>query len=435
MEHLAIIGENAAGKSQYAKQMERDGRNVLSVAFNDAYGIADPNYYYQQRWNSCEYEGVLTVRERFGSYEESDYQRRIFEMFRLEELMEKPIIQLSSGEHRRYQLARKLVSKPDIFIIDNPYIGLDVPTRAQLDALFRELIAMGGMQLVLVLSSLDDVPEFITHVIWVKEGEAPKMTRAEYMAAFAAEDAARVEDWTDLMEKVVSLPSHDAGFGGEEVLDLRKVSIRYGSRVILKDLDWTVHKGERWALCGINGSGKSTLLSIICADNPQSYACDLSLFGRKRGTGESIWEIKKHIGYVSPELHRSYMRDVPAIEVVATGLHDRAGMYVKTKEEHLGICEFWMDVFGVLHLRDRSFVKLSFGEQRLLLLARAFVKDPELMIMDEPMHGLDTYNKRRVGKVIEAFCQRPDKTLIMVTHNEEELPPIVTGRLVLQKLV
>lgn len=215
---------------------------------------------------------------------------------------------------------------------------------------------------------------------------------------------------------------------------LNGVSIRYGDRTILRDLDWTVRRGEKWALGGENGAGKSTLLSLVCADNPQSYACDIRLFGRKRGSGESIWEIKKHIGYVSPEMHRAYLKNLPAVEIVASGLHDSIGLYKRPRPEELDVCVEWMDIFGIGDLRDRPFLQLSSGEQRLCLLARAFVKDPELLILDEPLHGLDTYNRRRVKAVIEAFCRRRDKTLVMVTHYAEELPATITHRLYLKKV-
>ena len=206
---------------------------------------------------------------------------------------------------------------------------------------------------------------------------------------------------------------------------LNHVSIRYDGRTILQPLDWVVRRGERWALCGANGSGKSTLLSLVCADNPQSYACDIALFGRKRGTGESIWEIKRHIGYVSPEMHRAYLKDLPAVEIVASGLHDSIGLYRRMRPEQRETCEWWMETFGIADLKDRSFLSLSSGEQRLTLLARAFVKDPELLILDEPFHGLDTNNRRLARAVIEAFCHRADKTLVMVTHYRDELPDCV----------
>jgi len=207
------------------------------------------------------------------------------------------------------------------------------------------------------------------------------------------------------------------------------VSIRYGERTILKDLDWTVRNGERWALSGQNGAGKSTLLSLVCADNPQSYACDIALFGWQRGSGETIWDIKRHIGYVSPEMHRAYKHDIQAIRIVASGLKDSVGLYVKPDDKEYGVCRFWMRVFGIESLAGRTFMSLSSGEQRLVLLARAFVKDPELLILDEPFHGLDDTRRQMVADIIEAFCRRRNKTMIMVSHYLEELPPCIDHRI------
>ena len=221
----------------------------------------------------------------------------------------------------------------------------------------------------------------------------------------------------------------------DEVVRMTNVSIRYGSRTILENLNWTVHNGEKWALSGQNGAGKSTLLSLVCADNPQSYACDIVLFDQQRGHGESIWDIKKHIGYVSPEMHRAYNRDMPAVRIVASGLKDSVGLYVKPTEEDYVICRQWMRIFGIEDLADRTFLKLSSGEQRMVLLARAFVKDPELLILDEPLHGLDAERGELVKDIINTFCQRNNKTLIMVTHYKENLPPCITNSIFLQRHV
>ena len=211
--------------------------------------------------------------------------------------------------------------------------------------------------------------------------------------------------------------------------------IRCGARTLLKDLDWTVHNGEKWALSGQNGAGKSTLLSLVCADNPQSYACDIVLFDQQRGHGESIWDIKKHIGYVSPEMHRAYNRDMPAIRIVASGLQDSVGLYVKPSEKDYDVCRMWMRFFGIEDLAERTFLKLSSGEQRMVLLARAFVKDPELLILDEPLHGLDAKRGTLVKDIIDAFCQRKNKTLIMVTHYKENLPQCITDSIYLTRNV
>ncbi len=447
-EHIAIVGPNGAGKSLLVdmltgKNLLREGKlsydfspspthtayeNIKYIAFRDTYGAADATYYYQQRWNSQDQEDAPEVKDMLGAVKDEKLKEELFDLFRIAPMLDKKIILLSSGELRKFQLTRTLLTAPRVLIMDNPFIGLDAATRELLFRLLEQLARREALQIVLVLSMLDDIPEFITHVIPVEESRVgEKLTRQEYLDAYipanlSAEVARR-------RERILSYPLQEDGYTSEEVVKLNKVSIRYGDRTILRELDWTVRRGEKWALTGENGSGKSTLLSLVCADNPQSYACDISLFGRKRGTGESIWEIKRHIGYVSPEMHRAYLKNLPAIEIVASGLHDSIGLYKKVHEEQLAVCEWWMDIFGIASLKDRPFLQLSSGEQRLALLARAFVKDPELLILDEPLHGLDTDNRYRIRKIIEAFCERKDKTLIMVTHYESELPDSIDHRL------
>ena len=214
---------------------------------------------------------------------------------------------------------------------------------------------------------------------------------------------------------------------------MEHVSIRYGKRTILKDINWEVRNGEKWALFGPNGAGKSTLLSLVYADNPQSYANTLYLFDKKRGTGESIWDIKKRIGYVSPEMHLYCMENVPALQIVASGYFDSVGLFRKCSQEQEEGALRWMELFGIKALKERSFLTLSSGEQRLVLLARAFVKDPDLIILDEPLHGLDISNKRKAAAIIDRFCSRLGKTLVYVTHYPQELPACVNKQIVLEK--
>ena len=451
-EHIAVVGPNGAGKSLLidtllGKYPLKEGRveydfspsptnmiydNVKYIAFRDTYGAADANYYYQQRWNAHDQDDAPEVREMLGEIKDPALKEELFELFRIEPMLDKKIILLSSGELRKFQLTKTLLTSPRVLIMDNPFIGLDAPTRELLFTLLERLTKMSSVQIVLILSMMDDVPSFITHVIPVDHLTVyDKIPREEYLIKYR--ENVVEESFAELQQRIADLPYSDTNYSSEEVVKLNKVSIRYGDRTILKELDWTVRRGEKWALSGENGAGKSTLLSLVCADNPQSYACDISLFGRKRGTGESIWEIKKHIGYVSPEMHRAYLKNLPAIEIVASGLHDSIGLYKRPHQEQMAVCEWWMDVFGIASLKDKPFLQLSSGEQRLALLARAFVKDPELLILDEPLHGLDTFNRRRVKKVIEAFCRRQDKTMIMVTHYESELPDVISDRLFLRR--
>ncbi len=451
-EHLAIVGPNGSGKSilidtllgkyplvrgklQYDFSPSVSNTvydNVKYITFRDSYGVADAGYYYQQRWNSQDQESVPETYELLGEIKDEKLSDELFDLFQIKSLLEKKIVLLSSGELRKFQLIKALLSNPRVLIIDNPFIGLDIAARKILYDILKQLSVRGNLQIILVLSILDDIPDFIIHVIPVENLTCgKKITRDCYFNSFKFKKKNIVID--EKVRKILELPSPIPAYNTDNLVSLNKITIRYGDRIILKDLSWNINRGEKWALSGENGSGKSTLLSLICADNPQSYACDISLFGRKRGTGESIWDIKKRIGYVSPEMHRAYLKNIPTLEIVASGLHDSIGLYKRPQPDQLDICKWWMDIFGILDLKDKSFLQLSSGEQRLALLARAFVKDPELLILDEPLHGLDTDNRKMVKRLIDAFGKREDKTIIMVTHYEEELPGVMDKRLVLRK--
>lgn len=454
-EHIAIVGPNGGGKSMFVdiivgrhpllmhdpeydfspstKPLVSD--NIKYITFRDTYGgDNDRTYYLQQRWNQQEIDAETpTVSEKLeeaymaageDTPERRQWQQHIYGLFQMEHFLDKYVILLSSGELRKFKLATMLFSEPRVLIMDNPFIGLDNETREQLTALLTELSRETTLQIILVLSKTDDIPEFITNVVEVSNmtvGE--KITRQEYInnrSAFPEHVLCQQKE-----QEIINLPDNATDYNADVVVGMNNVSIRYGERTILKDLNWTVRNGERWALSGQNGAGKSTLLSLVCADNPQGYACNITLFDNERGTGESVWDIKKHIGYVSPEMHRSYQRDMPCLRIVASGLKDSVGLYVRPEDKEYEQCRFWMDMFGIGNLAERSFMKISSGEQRLVLLARAFVKDPQLLILDEPLHGLDNTNRQLVKNVINAFCKRHGKTLIMVTHYQEELPECI----------
>ncbi|SNU03544.1 molybdate transport system ATP-binding protein [Prevotellaceae bacterium MN60] len=432
MKITAIAGRNGSGKTLYIDQLRKQlaSDKVRYIAFTDSYGVnVDGQYYLQLRWNQHDIDHETpTVGELLqnaylltgeDTAERRELQKHLYDLFCMEPLLDKYIITLSSGELRKFQLTKTLFANPKLLIMDNPFIGLDAETRDQLKALLLQLAEERDIEIMLVMSKTDDIPSFVSEVKWFGTQEP--------VPAHVLSPAQQ--------EAILSLPYADHDYDCQHVIDMKKVTIRYGERTILKDLDWTVMNGERWALSGQNGSGKSTLLSLVCADNPQSYACDITLFDRPRGSGESIWDIKKHIGYVSPEMHRSYKRNLPAIRIVASGLMDSIGLYAIPNPKDYEKCHWWLNIFGIGHLADKPFLQLSSGEQRLVLLARAFVKDPQLLILDEPLHGLDLWNRRLAKDVIETFCQRKGKTMIMVTHYQEELPNVITNSLYLKKLI
>ena len=469
-EQIAICGDNAEGKSRLVEILTEHyplmgpggvhydfetkirrvdevtgvkhlvSEMVRYITFRDSYGEQDGQYYYQQRWNQHDITpDTPTVGDLLGAVKSRrvGLREELYDLFGLTPLLDKYIISLSSGELRKFQLVRTLLGEPRVLIMDNPFIGLDAGMRDMLRDMLAKITRETNLLVILVLSKYDEVPEFITHVYGVKGLVlGPKMTRAEFLASMGEvkidDDMEERLAWVrNLPEKDLSLFPFYPAHGGE-ILNFHDVSVRYGSRTILRGLDWVVREGERWALHGQNGAGKSTLLSLVCADNPQSYACHIDLFGHRRGSGESIWDIKRHIGYVSPEMHRAYMRDLPAIDIVASGLSDSVGLYARPKPAQREMCMGWMRVFGIEGIAERGFLRLSSGEQRLCLLARAFVKDPELLILDEPLHGLDLRRRAMVRRIISEFCERRHKTLIMVTHYAEELPEGMTHSLELK---
>ena len=203
--------------------------------------------------------------------------------------------------------------------------------------------------------------------------------------------------------------------------------MNYAGTVVLRDIDWTVNRGERWALAGPNGSGKSTLLSLVHADNPQVYSNEIYLFGRRRGSGESIWDVKRRIGYISPEMHLYFNGGSATVtEIVARGLMDTVGFFSRLSPWHIERARRWVELLHMEDIAERRFNTLSTGEQRLTLLARTFVKNPELLILDEPLHGLDFARKRAVRAIINSLTTRDNTTLIYVTHRLDELPECVT---------
>ena len=458
-EHIAIIGRNGAGKTMFVDMltgkhpafpdMVRYGfdepyNKLKYISFRDTYGgDNDRTYFLQQRWNQMEIdEETPTVGSKLeeayqlagdDTPERRALQKHIYEIFHLEPLLDKYIILLSSGELRKYKLASSLFTNPKVLIMENPFIGLDKETREQLKELLGMLAQEQGLQIILVLAKTDEIPEFITHIVEVKDLRVmPKVNSGQWRVesvefATAADSISKKSCGAVANSKLYTLNSN------LPIIHFNHVTIRYGARTILKDLDWTVMQGEHWALAGQNGSGKSTLLSLVCADNPQSYACDISLFGHKRGSGESIWDIKKHIGYVSPEMHRSYKQNIPSIEIVASGLKDTVGLYTRPKEDEKIQCRKWLNVFGIGNLEDRKFHEMSSGEQRLVLLARAFVKEPDLLILDEPLHGLDDINRKMVKDIVDDYCKNPEVTLIYVTHYQEELPKCIDHSIYLHK--
>ncbi|MGE4490434.1 MAG: ABC transporter ATP-binding protein, partial [Kiritimatiellales bacterium] len=277
----------------------------------------------------------------------------------------------------------------------------------------------------------ESVPSNIQKIIELKSGRADSATFAD----------------DSLFEM---LPEPNESF--ENIVLMRDVHVELNGKKILQGINWQVKPGEQWVLQGHNGAGKTTLLSLITADNPQGYTNDLILFDRKRGSGESIWDIKRKIGFVSPELHLYFLRgsgifntipglnktahetydSLSCLEVITSGFMDEIGFSSPADDHQLHAAKTWLSILQLNHLSKRLFMHASLGEQRTLLLARALVKSPPLLILDEPCQGLDAGQVRRFTALLNRICEQLHTTMIYVTHRDEEIPACATKRLVLQ---
>jgi molybdate transport system ATP-binding protein len=207
---------------------------------------------------------------------------------------------------------------------------------------------------------------------------------------------------------------------------MRGVSISYGGVQILEGVDWSVRAGENWALLGPNGAGKTTLLSLILGDNPQAYANDVTLFGKRRGSGDTIWELKERIGWVAPELHLYYPKNVSCFEVVCSGFHDTIGFHGRCSSRQCETARAWLQRLGLSQVAGLRFGAVSEGEQRLVLIARALVKEPKLLVFDEPCQGLDAEKRDKVLRLVETLGDHATSSLIYVSHHRDALPGSIT---------
>ena len=385
-------------------------------------------HYYQQRFEFADAGEPLSLAEflRAGTQTTENEVSAVADRLGILDQLPQPFITLSNGQTRRARLARALLAKPELLVLDDPFIGLDVGGRAELAALLGELVR--GCHRIIMICRADMVPKWATGVLELRSDRhcpfPERRVREEHR-----------------LPSPLSLPGKGvdgSGASGSPILQLADVSVRHSGKLILDRVSLTVHAGDRWAIVGPNGSGKTTLLSLLCGDHPQAYANDIRLFGSRRGSGETIWEVKRNVGLVSPEFHLYFTEPLTAERAAATGFFDSLADRPTTPEQEARIRELFA-AFGITRLHGRSFRGLSVGEQRLVLLARALVKRPPLVILDEPFQGLDADRL----EICRSYLDRElteDQTLLFVTHELAELPRTVTrtlrldrGQVVVQK--
>ncbi len=385
------------------------------------------SHYYQERFNFTDPLDDVTVGEylRSGLTADEVAIERVAKQLGVGELLAASFLTLSNGQVRRTRIARALLAKPELLVLDDPFMGLDTAGRSDVAKLLGEVIATGTR--VLLIARPEFVPAWVTHTLEL-DGMHFRRTRS------VSEGVGTSRETLLGLPKPSPHPqpplAHASGSPSVPVLILRAVTIRYGEKHILDNVSWQVHRGERWALLGPNGSGKTTLLSLVCGDHPQAYANEVFVFGQRRGTGESIWDVKRRIGLVSPELHLYFTAPMNAETAAATGFFDVVTPRPTTPEQDAIVRQLLAEL-GLTDVIGRPFARLSTGQQRLVLLVRAVVKSPELLILDEPFQGLDRAAIDHAKAWLDANL-RADQTLIFVSHLADELPASVSHELRLE---
>ncbi|HVV54065.1 MAG TPA: ATP-binding cassette domain-containing protein [Mucilaginibacter sp.] len=390
------------------------------------------DFYYQQRYNSSDSEDALTVEQYLNSaghfYDGNWTFDLVLQKLHLEALRDKQLIKLSNGETKRLLIAAALLKNPVLLMLDNPLAGLDVQTRAEFGSIIKDITNSGIT--VIMATSPSEIPDAITHVAVLRYGMISQQIQAK---DFEAKNFLNTPaDKIDTKELSSLLNTKDTGTY-DSVVKMNGVNVCYGEKQVLKDVNWQIRQGERWALLGPNGAGKSTLLSLINGDNPQAYANDIILFDRKRGTGESIWDIKSKTGFISPELYQYFPTDTNCLQAIESGYYDTMGLFRPSNPQKQAAALRWMKAFETEQYARQLLKNIPAGAQRLCLLARALIKSPALLILDEPCQGLDQHQVVHFKTIIDTICELSNVTMIYVTHYQHEIPDSVTKVLRLEK--
>ncbi|WDF56983.1 ATP-binding cassette domain-containing protein [Mucilaginibacter sp. KACC 22063] len=460
-QHWAIIGKSGSGKSALLKAIA--GKQSISGGAINYYFQPSENhnpaetitsqhialiesrhhfknfsntadFYYQQRFNSSDSEDALTVEQYLAAIELKAAPHhywtleRVIDRLNLKSLFDKEIIKLSNGETKRLRIASALIKSPSVLLLDQPLTGLDVNSRQHFGNLLQE-IADSGITIIMATSPYE-IPSVINNIVVIENGSIENTFSAKGFDP-------KTLNWIHQVQidenEITALLNQSAGESFQQIITMRNVHVQYSDVVILNNINWQVKQGDRWALLGANGAGKSTLLSLAYGDNPQAYANDITLFDRKRGSGESIWDIKKRCGFVSPELYQYFPLDNNCLQVIESGFYDTLGLFRMSDPKRAGLALRWMRVLGIHQYAHKLLKNIPASAQRLCLLARALVKNPTLLILDEPCQGMDDQQQQKFKQVIDTICQESNITLIYVTHYQHEIPNAVNKYIRLTK--
>jgi molybdate transport system ATP-binding protein len=446
LQHTVVLGPNGSGKSALAALIAGHG-----VMLDGQRGVTPNN-----AWVSVEQQQALIEAEKqkdcadildtipipttveeillegLGPDDiDQTLLARVIVVFTLTTMLQRAFRALSTGETKKLLLAKAILRQPKLLILDEPWDGLDKQACVDFNVLLLEICF--ETTLVIVLNRLSQVPVFCQQLVLMQSGRIQWQTQ---VSDDLTEQLTHINQLQHMQQQDLVLPVKDADSFAPHPLDasaplakLTNVKVNYADNIVFDKLNWTIQAQQHWQVTGPNGSGKTCLLNLITGDHPQCYANDIYVFGYQRGSGESIWQIKQYIGYMSNAFHLDYRMNCSLLHVVLSGFYDSIGLYQQATNNQMALAQQWLALMRLDRQSATPFQKLSFGDQRLALIARAMVKHPALLILDEPCNGLDDINRLKVLALIDLLAREGNTTLLYVNHHQEDVIPSIKHHL------
>tara|TARA_R110002049_G_scaffold217156_1_gene388517 strand:+ start:624 stop:1865 length:1242 start_codon:yes stop_codon:yes gene_type:complete len=317
---------------------------------------------------------------------------------------------MSSGEQKRVLLHHLLELKPNYLILDNPFDNLDINFQEKLKDILLQIAK--HTSLLLIISRIEDVLPIHSIIYKLEESSLKAFPSIdEYLGSL------NFKSITDALE--IPINHKVTAYPHTEIIRFKNVSVDFDGNNVLHNINWTINKGDFWQLIGENGSGKTTLLSMLIGENSKGYGKELYLFGKRKGSGESIWDIKKKIGYFTPTMTENFTGNHSLENMLISGFNDSVGLYTKPTELQLAVAKKWLELTDLLHLKNSRFCDVSVGQQRLSMLVRAMIKQPLLLILDEPTAGLDDECATLFVALVNKIAALKNTAIIFVSHRKE----------------